>query len=548
MSLLRLTLKDFVIVSQLELDLSSGFTVLTGETGAGKSILIDALQLVLGGRADPGTIRDKQAKAEVSAEFKLTPEAREWLRKMELDDTEPTLLLRRTVDTQGRSKGWINSTATTAAQLREVGGLLVEIHGQHAWQGLMQPETTRALLDGYGRIDSAALLPLWQAWKSAREALDHARSHQTAALAEQDRLLWQIAELDKLEPTPAGWDQLQEEHDRLANVHALLEGAQAATGMLSEADDNAISLLSRATQQLRQRQHMEPRFLPLLQSLEQAALLTDEVARELNAYLRHTEADPTRLAEIDQKMGTWMSLSKRNRCTPEQLPQLYLEKKQQLAALSASIDTATLEANCRECEAVYMSSAKEISKLRHACQAQLAFDISAVMQRLGMVGGRFEVRLSALPVAQAFGLESVEFLVSGHTGAEAKPIAKVASGGELSRIALAIAVTTSQLGTCPTLIFDEVDSGVGGAVAHTVGKLMAALGQHRQVLTVTHLPQVAACANHHLHVSKSDIGGQVISRVSTLDTTARELEIARMLGGSQLSHAALNHAREMLAL
>lgn len=547
MSLLRIALKDFVIVSQLELDWSLGFTALTGETGAGKSILIDALQLVLGGRADPSTIRTGQTRTEVSAEFSRTPEVQAWLQAMALDDTEPTLLLRRTVDTQGRSKGWINSSAATAGQLRELGALLVEIHGQHAWQGLMKPDTTRALLDGYGRIDSAALVPLWQAWKTAKEALERAHTQQASAEAEREQLAWQLAELDKLGPTPVGWVQLQEEHDRLANVHALLEGAQSACGMVSEADENVVSLLARATQQLRQRQHLEPRFTPMLQSLDQAALLSEEVARELSAYLRHTEADPARLAEVDQRMGHWVSLAKRHRCAPEQLPQVYQERRHKLHALSASTDTAALQAQCQACAAAYTKKAHEISALRQACKAPLATEITSVMQRLGMVGGVFDVRLTALPAPQASGLESVEFLVAGHAGTEPRPMAKVASGGELSRIALAIAVTTSQLGTCPTLIFDEVDSGVGGAVAHTVGKLMAALGQHRQVLAVTHLPQVASCADHHWRVTKSDLGGGVVSQVGILDADARALEIARMLGGSHLSHAAINHAREMLS-
>lgn len=547
MSLLRISLKDFVIVSELDLDLANGFTALTGETGAGKSILIDALQLVLGGRGDPSAIRTGQSKTEVSAEFSRTPDVNTWLQTMDADTPDATLLLRRTVDAQGRSKCWINSSPATATQLRELGALLVEIHGQHAWQGLMKPETTRALLDGYGRIDSASLFPLWQNWKASKEALDKARLNSASAETEREQLQWQLVELDKLQPTESGWIQLQEEHDRLANVHALLESAQAASGMLSEADDNVVGLLSRAIQHLSQRQHMDGRFMPMVQTLEQAALLTDEVARELNSYLRHTEADPTRLAEVDRHLSHWMSLAKRHRCTPEQLPQLHREYTDRLSTLSAATDITGLEARHAECKAAFIKKSKEISALRLDCKGKLATNITSIMQRLGMTGGVFDVRLNTLPTPQASGLESIEFLVSGHAGAEPKPIMKVASGGELSRIALAIAVTTSQLGMCPTLIFDEVDSGVGGAVAHTVGKLMAELGQHRQVLAVTHLPQVASCANNHLRVSKSDGGGGVVSQVSALNEEERELEIARMLGGSQTSQAALNHAREMLS-
>jgi DNA repair protein RecN (Recombination protein N) len=547
MSLLRITLSHFVIVKHLELELSDGFTALTGETGAGKSILIDALQLALGGRADAAVVKTGEAKAEIWAEFSLTSPVKAWLSAMDMNADEASVVLRRSVDAQGRSRGWINSSPASATQLRELGSLLLDIHGQHAWQGLMKPDTTRELLDEYGRTDSSALAPLWLAWKQAKEELRTALA--TAANAEADRaqLTWQMSDLEKLAPTVQGWSQLQEEHARLANVHGLIEGAQTASDLVSEQDESISGMLSKAYQVLAQRQHLEPQFTGMLQTLEQAAVLVNEAGRDLQAYLRHTEADPERLAEVEQRMSTWMGLSKRHRCAPEDLPQHFEGCRQRLAALSAATDIDAIRSHVSRCEMVFMEKSKEISTIRHVSKQKLATEITSVMQRLGMAGGAFDVRLNPLDTPQASGLESVEFLVAGHAGAELRPVTKVASGGELSRIALAIAVVTSQLGGCATLIFDEVDSGVGGAVAHTVGQLMAELGHHRQVLAVTHLPQVASCADHHLRVSKAATQGDVVSQVTALTTLEREQEIARMLGGASITEASLNHAREMLA-
>ena len=541
MSLLRIALKDFVIVTELELDLSTGFTVLTGETGAGKSILIDALQLALGGRADAGVVRSGQTRADVVVEFDPTPAVHHWLASADLDPSESSLLLRRTVDTQGRSKGWINGAPATATQLRELGGLLLDIHGQHAWQGLMKPDTTRALLDEYAGIDTAALLPLWQAWRLAEQAVTQAQALQAEGDQLRERLQWQLVELDKLAPTEAEWPQLQEEHARLANVHALLEGAQMASDALSDNDASASHLLAKACQ------HLEPQFATLLGTLEQASVLVDEASRDLHNYLRHTEADPARLAELDQRMAAWLNLSKRHHCSPEDLPKHHAQCRAQLAVLAAQADAEGLQAKARQCQAAFTKKSEEISHLRHVNKQKLAINITKIMQQLGMAGGVFDVQLTPLDTPQASGLESVEFLVAGHAGAEPRPVMKVASGGELSRIALAIAVTTSQLGGCPTLIFDEVDSGVGGSVAHTVGQLMAQLGQHRQVLAITHLPQVAACASHHIRVAKAATNDTVVSQVCSLSPAERELEIARMLGGASITDASLNHAREMLA-
>jgi DNA repair protein RecN (Recombination protein N) len=546
MSLQRISLKDFVIVDELALDLGTGFTALTGETGAGKSILIDALQLALGDRADAGVVREGQLRAEVSVEFGVPPLVRQWLDDAGIGCEGDELLVRRTVDTQGRSRGWVNGTAVTATQLRELGALLVDIHGQHAWQGLMKADSSCELLDAYGHIDTQPVQACWAEWQQAKARLSAAEQAASTSEAERERLLWQLAEADKLAPQPNEWASLQEEHTRLANVVSLTEAAHTALGLCSEEDVAALGLLAKAQQALEQRLHQEPRFAPMAEALAQASLLTEETVRDLQAYLRHTEADPARLEELDQRLNQWMSLSKRHRCTPEELPGVLATLHQRLAELDLATDLGALAAAAAASEQAYANVSQKISHLRHDCKQKLATEITNTIQQLGMAGGVFEVQVTPLDKPQASGVDRVEFLVAGHVGMSAKPVAKVASGGELSRLSLAIAVATSQVGGCPTLIFDEVDSGIGGTVAHTVGQLMARLGQGRQVLAVTHLAQVAACAHHHVQVSKHASPAGVKSGVRLLSLEDRVTEVARMLGGSGVTEASVAHAREML--
>jgi len=547
MSLQRISLTDFVIVDQLTLDLGMGFTVLTGETGAGKSILIDGLQLALGGRAEASLVREGQTRAEVAVEFELTDVAIQWLEAAGINHDGGPLLLRRTVDTQGRSRGWVNGTATTATQLRELGALLVDIHGQHAWQGLMKPETTRELLDAYGNIDTNALQDCWLAWQQAQDQLSKAERTIATAETECERLMWQLAEGDKLAPKPDEWATLQEEHARLANVVALTEAAQTALGQLYDADTPAISLLTRARQALEQRVHQDLQLAPMAEALAQAALLTEETSRDLQAYLRHVEADPARLDELENRLSQWIALAKRHHCAPEALPEVLTALRQRLVDLTTATDVSGLRQEAARCESAYRKISASISTLRHECGGKLATEVTCLMQQLGMLGGVFEVHVMPLGKPHATGEDLVEFRVAGHAGAVAKPVIKVASGGELSRIALAISVVTSQLGGCPTLIFDEVDSGIGGSVAHTVGRLMATLGSHRQVLAVTHLAQVAARAHHHVQVSKQIGPAGVQSHARHLDDLGRIRELARMLGGIHESETSFAHALEMLS-
>jgi DNA repair protein RecN (Recombination protein N) len=545
MALKRIVLRDFVIISELELDLQQGFTVLTGETGAGKSILVDALQLVTGARADVGVIREGAARTEVSAEFDNAPALQALLEDAGFEGGD-TLLLRRTVDTQGKSRAWVNGSPATAQQLRGLGECLIDIHGQHAWQSLTRPDAVRGLLDAYAQVATTTLDSRWSAWRVAQAALAKASQAQDSLQRERERLAWQIGELGKLNPLPDEWVELNTSHSRLANGQALLDAAQTTVELLEDADSNALQALNNALQALQDQAHLEPDFADAIAALTSSVAQVEDVAHTLRGYARRTELDPERLAELDARMTLWVSLARRYKRAPDDLAALLATWHEELAQLDAAADLQGLEAAERKAQAAFMAEAKAISTQRSKAAPRLAKAITQAMQGLGMQGGQFVVALEALAQPQQSGLEEVQFLVAGHAGSTPRPVGKVASGGELSRMALAIAVTTSQLGTAQTLIFDEVDSGVGGAVAETVGRLMRQLGVDRQVLAVTHLPQVAACADHHMLVSKQLQGKQTLSTVAAVHGEQRVGEIARMLGGEKLSSTTLAHAKEML--
>lgn len=545
MALRRIALNDFVIVRTLDLDLEHGFTVLTGETGAGKSILIDALQLATGARAESGVVREGAQRADVSVEFDHDSSLNAFLLEGGFEAGE-TLLLRRTVDTQGRSRAWINGSTATAQQLRTLGEQLLDIHGQHAWQSLTRPDSVRGLLDAYARVSTAALTQAWQHWRTAMATLEKAQGAQDSLQRERERLHWQLGELQKLNPRADEWDEINTEHKRLANSQNLLQAAQDVHEALQEGEQSTVRQLSKAVALLQESVALEPQFQEPLDMLNSSLAQVEEAVHVLRAYGRHTEPDPQRLAELDERLALWISLARRYKRLPEELPATLAQWQQELSALDAAADLAALQAAEAQARASYMLEAKAVGKARAKAAPLLARAITQAMQGLGMQGGQFEVALRPAPQAAQSGLEDVEFLVAGHAGSTPRPVGKVASGGELSRIALAIAVTTSQLGTAQTLIFDEVDSGVGGAVAETVGRLMRQLGQDRQVLAVTHLPQVAACAHHHLQVAKAQAQGQTLSTVSALDADNRVQEVARMLGGERISSTSLAHAREML--
>ena len=545
MSLKSISLRDFVIVRALDLELADGFTVLTGETGAGKSILIDALQLALGARADAGVVREGAKRCDISAEFDSPTGLAAWLDEAGFE-TAATLLLRRTIDTQGKSRAWINGSAATATQLKDIADQLIDIHGQHAWQSLTRPDAVRDLLDSYAGVSLDALHAAWQQWRSAQKALADASTAQDSLQRERERLAWQIGEVSKLAPGVAEWDDLNAQHSRLSNAQALRDAVQVAVDALQEHDDSAGAQLGRAISVLQNQAHIEPAFTPLIEVLHSALAQTEDAIHSLHGYARHAELEPQRLAELDERLALWVSLARRYKRSAAELPALLASWQDELAALDAAADVAQLEKTERTLATAFQQQAQAVSKTRSKAAPRLAAAITAAMQGLGMQGGKFEVVLSPQDPPAQFGLEQAEFLVAGHSGSTPRPVGRVASGGELSRIALAIAVTTSQLGQAQTLIFDEVDSGVGGAVAETVGRLMRQLGQDRQVMAVTHLPQVAACADQHLVVAKQLDAGVTVSTVDHVSGEARVLEIARMLGGEKLSGTTRAHAKEML--
>ena len=544
MSLKRISLRDFVIVRELELDVSGGFTVLTGETGAGKSILIDALQLVLGARAESSVIREGAQRCEISAEFDHAPHLSAWLDDAGFEASD-SLLLRRVIDTQGKSRAWINGSAATATQLRELGDALVDIHGQHAWQSLTRPDSVRGLLDAYAGTSTAPLQALWWAWREAQRTLDEALQTQDRLQQERERLSWQISEVDKLAPGLDEWDELNTQHTRLSHARTLMEAAESALTHLQDDQGGVLRELNRVVSQLQEHTTIEPAFAPVVDVLASSLAQAEDAVHSLQTWLRRTDLDPERLAALDDRMSQWMGLARRYKRPPADLATLWEGWKQELIRLDQAADVDGLRQQVGIAQAAYQAQAQRLSRARQQAAPRLAQAITQAMQGLGMAGGRFEVQLDTCEPT-ASGLETIQFLVAGHPGSTPRPIGKVASGGELSRIALAIAVTTSRLGTAQTLIFDEVDAGVGGAVADTVGRLMKQLGRDRQVLAVTHLPQVASCADHHLLVAKQADALGTSSQVRPIDREERVAEIARMLSGERLSDTTLAHAREML--
>ena len=556
----RLSLKDFVIVDALELEFGPGFSVLTGETGAGKSILVDALQLALGARAEGGVVREGCARSEIAAEFDSPPSLAGWLDEAGFAVDE-TLLLRRVVDAQGKSRAFVNGSAATLVQLREVADHLIDIHGQHAWQSLTRPAAVRALLDEQAAIDTSAVAAAHAAWAQASAALASARERQGELDTERERLAWQLAEVERLSPSDDEWATITAEHGRLSHAQALMTASQEGLDDISEGERNALKLVSRAAASLRAVADYDAALVPVIEALDGAELQLQDAAHSLASYLNRADLDPQRLAELDERMSAWMSLARRFRRSPEDLATLWGEWKTALAALDAAADLAGLQKKVDDALARWRVEAKRVSTRRAVAAPQMAGRITEAMQQLGMAGGRFDVALLPQESPQSYGAETVEFLVAGHAGSTPRPLAKVASGGELSRLALAIAVTAAQSSAgangegaaraasagVGTLIFDEIDSGVGGTVADSVGRLMKRLGRHVQVMAVTHLPQVAACGDHHFVVAKRSIGGSTTSQVTPLAGEARVAEVARMLGGERSSGTSLAHAQELIA-
>lgn len=543
-----LSIRDFVIVDVIELEFSAGFTVFTGETGAGKSILIDALTLALGGRGDASVVREGAPKADITADFAVTPQAQGWLDAHEFGSEDGGALLRRVIDNAGRSKAYINGIAATAAQLRELGDLLVDIHGQHAHQSLLKTEAQRELLDNQAGANVRDVALAYKAWRAVAKQLEEFETNAANVLLERERLEWQVGELDKLAAKPGEWTEIGNEHSRLSHAASLLEGAQEALAVISESDEQPIvSQLASLNQKLAKLVSVDTELQPVVDLIESARIQLQESVYALNTYLDRVELDPDRLRQVDARMEALHSAARKFRVDADELPAEHARLAAQLAQLADATDMEGLRKQEAKLKAEYMALAQQLSATRAAAAQALSEAVTQAMQDLNMTGGRFEVALHPAE-ASAKGLEQVEFMVAGHAGVLPRPLAKVASGGELARISLAISVITSHATTVPTLIFDEVDSGIGGGVAEVVGRLLKRLGQERQVLCVTHLPQVASQGNSHFQVAKSTLAnGKTASRIEVLDAKARVEEVARMLGGLEITATTRKHARELLA-
>lgn len=544
-----LSIRDFVIVDQLDLEFSPGFTVLTGETGAGKSILIDALSLVLGARGEGGITRAGSDKAEINAVFEISslPELQAWLDDNEIAHDEPELLLRRVIYADGRSRAFVNGSPATIQQLKEIGEFLVDIYSQHAHHALLKAATQRQVLDAYaGHLPLAQeVAQAYQAWQVLYQKRVDAERNAEAYAQELAELRDQVRELSALAPTADEWEPLQQEHMRLSHGASILAGGEECRELLSEGEVSAVSQLSRVQHKLQELTEYDASLQEALDTLDVALIQLEETDRFLNRYLQRADLDPERLQEVEGRVHALHAAARKYRVRPEELAELLAGWQLRQQTLEQGQDNGQLQQDERAAFARYAELAKKLSAGRVQAAERLSVQISDEMQRLSLSGGRFAVDLKPQEPA-ASGSEQVEFLVAGHAGVAPRPLSKVASGGELSRISLAIRVVTAQRGDVPSMIFDEVDVGIGGGVAEVVGQLLKTLGQQRQVLVITHLPQVAAQGSQHLQVSKFLSEGQTLSRIKQLDATQRIDEIARMLGGVEITETTRQHASEML--
>jgi DNA repair protein RecN (Recombination protein N) len=544
-----LSIRDFVIVDKLDLDFKSGFTVLTGETGAGKSILIDALSLALGARGEGGVTRGGCDKAEISASFSLqnNDEALTWLAEQEIAHDEPELLLRRVIYADGRSRAFINGASATMQQLKELGEFLVDIYSQNAHHSLLKPATQRQILDEFsGLLDVANQVAeqykLWHRLHVTRLALEK----NAEAYADELALLRDnVRELTALAFNVEEWEALQQEHGLLSNGASLITSGESCVELLSEGELSAINLLAQVQHHLQNMQAYDASLAEVSESLDSGMIQLQETSRSLNRYIQRMELDPVRLSEVDARIQSIHAAARKYRSRVEDLPALLESWQTRMVELSGFTDDGALAEQEAAAFNEYKKLAENLSAGRKTAALTLHQKITAEMQRLSLSGGQFLVELASIdPTVN--GLEQVEFLVAGHAGVAPRSLSKVASGGELSRISLAIRVVTAQQGSVPTMIFDEVDVGIGGGVAEVVGNLLKQLGEQRQVLVITHLPQVAALGKHHLRVSKSQTNGQTLSTITALDANNRVEEIARMLGGIEITETTREHAKEML--
>lgn len=551
--LIHLSVHNYAIVEHLDLELKRGMSVISGETGAGKSIMLDALGLTLGDRADSSVVRIGADKADILASFDLDdiPDARAWLAERDLDNEGPCIL-RRVITAEGRSRGYINGTPCPQGDLKALGELLIDIHSQHEHQSLLKLDTHRRLLDEYGGCqDLARQVQLAaQRWRQTRQTLERLSNTSDEQRARHQLLSYQLEELETLALGENELEQLEHEHKNLANAEHLLGACRQVIDLCSESDaGNVLSALTSSLQRLTGFQNQPGALGEAVNLLSSAQIQVEEAVGELNRFLDHFDSDPQRQQALEERLDSIYTLARKHRVQPQELPALQQSLFEELEGLNADDDA--LEQLGEELAAYahhYQEKAEALSGARQQAAESLAVAVETEIQRLGMPGGKFSVVLKPTTAGDLMphGLEQVEFLVSANPGQPLRPLAKVASGGELSRISLAIQVITAQTSRTPTLVFDEVDVGIGGPTAEVVGQLLRRLGERGQVLTVTHLPQVAAQGHHHLFVHKARGRDETHTAVAALEGSERVEEIARMLGGVDLTEQALAHARQMI--
>jgi DNA repair protein RecN (Recombination protein N) len=545
-----LAISDYVIVERAEIEAGPGFTVLTGETGAGKSILVDALELLVGGRADAGVVREGAERAELSAEFDIAAQGplHDWLAENGLEGDAGVLILRRTMDRSGRSRCFINGRPATLAQAREAGEWLLDIHGQHAHQSLLRGAAQRELLDAHAGIVAKVgeCAAAFRAWKRLEALAAEALAQFAQREAERQDLAETSAELKTLAPAAGEWDAVSAEHQRLSHGSSLVAGAQSSLETLAESEGACIAQLTAVASRLRSLSEHDAALVPVVELLESAGAQAGEAARELRSYASKVDLDPAALRAAESRIEALHAAARRYRVKPAELHDMATMTTARLAELELAGNPDALAKEVAAARERYDALAKGLGAKRRAAAAALAKAVTAEMQKLAMAGGKFAAELRLLEAPAAHGLEEVEFQVASHESLPLRPLARVASGGELSRISLAIHLVAAKSSPVPTLLFDEIDSGIGGAVAEIVGKSLAKLGHLRQVLCVTHLPQVAAQGTEQWSVAKEAAKGKVRSGVRRLDRAERVEELARMLGGTSITATTRRHATEML--
>ena len=551
--LTHIHIRDFAIIETLDLELHAGMTALTGETGAGKSILLDAIGLVLGDKADSNTVRHGADKADLtlSVDITQTPFARDWLETQGMEHEDDTCILRRVITAQGKSRAWINGSPANLTQLRELGEQLVDIHGQHEHQSLMKKDAQRHLLDGFAGNDNLLehTRNAWQAWKKLHERVT-ALSQQNQQHQERVELLrFQAHELEALALQADEPEQLDEELNRLANAEQLRATAEQGYAQLYDNEPSLYAILGRLMHDLAQQAQLDNRLEPPLELLTSAQIQVQEASVQLRDYAEDLDIDPARLQAVENRIADIRSFARKYRTDPRLLPEKLLSIQTELAQLGGDdYDLETLEKQCQAAADHYRKQASNLSKARIKAAQQLSAGVTKAMQQLGMQGGQFTITVNSetQTAFQASGMDSIEFTVSANPGQPLKSLMKVASGGELSRISLAIQMIAAQKVTLPALIFDEVDTGIGGGIAEVVGKQLRALGTNRQVLCVTHLPQVASQAHQHYKVTKIKGKQHTSTGIEQLSHALRIEEIARMIGGVEITPATRALAEEML--